>query len=151
MDPPKEGEVRVRMISAGICATDAHFVWGEDTDLTLPLNSNPIVLGHEGAGIVESVGENVESVTVGDHVLALFMPNCEKCHLCIDNPKTNMCLSDNFITTLYHKDGDSRMHFEGKPLLSLCGISSFAEYTVIRETQIVKVCPQIGVNFSKSY
>ena len=140
MDPPREGEVRVRMISAGICATDGHFVWGEDTDLTLPLNDHPLVLGHEGAGVVESVGEGVTGVTVGDHVLSLFMPNCERCSLCVDNPKTNMCLSDNFITTLYHKDGNARMHCKGNPLLSLCGISSFSEYTVIRETQLVKVC-----------
>jgi Zn-dependent alcohol dehydrogenase len=50
-----------------------------------------------------------------------------------------MCLTDNFITTLYHSDGDSRMHIDGEPLLSLCGISSFSEYSVIRETQLAKV------------
>ena len=129
----------MRMISAGLCATDAHFIWGEDTDLTLPLDDHPIVLGHEGTGIVESVGENVTAVGVGDHVLALYMPNCDQCMLCQHNPSTNMCLSDNFITTLYQKDGNSRMHFNGQQLLSFCGISSFSEYTVIRETQLVKV------------
>lgn len=127
------------MLSAGLCATDGHFVWGKDTDMTIPLDDHPIVLGHEGAGVVESVGENVTTVGVGDHVLALYMANCGACQLCVHNPMTNMCLSDNFITTLYQKDGNSRMHFEGRQLLSFCGVSSFSEYSVIRETQLVKV------------
>ncbi len=123
----------------GICATDAHFVWGWNTDLKLDFGGNPVVLGHEGAGIIESVGEGVTSVEVGDHVIPLWMPNCGKCDLC-RNPKTNHCCDGNLFTTLYHKNGETRMKVNRKQaLLSLGGTSTYSEYSVIRESQVAKV------------
>ena len=118
VDPPKTGEVRVRMASAGLCATDAHFVWGWDTDVKLDFEGHPCVLGHEGAGIVESVGPNVSSVAPGDHVIAMWMPECGDCQLC-SNPKTNFCLSGSLYTTLFHANRETRMKVNGKPLLAL--------------------------------
>ena len=119
VDPPKTGEVRVRMVSAGLCASDAHLIWGWKTDLEIDYEGHPCVLGHEGAGVVESVGPNVTSVAPGDHVIVMWMPECGKCQLC-SNPKTNLCLSDNFYTTLFHANRETRMKINGNPLLSLC-------------------------------
>jgi len=135
VDPPKSGEIRVRNVSAGICASDAHFIWNWETDLALDLGGNPIVLGHEGSGVVESVGDGVKGVEIGDSIIHLFMPNCEKCKLCA-NPKTNCCSDGDFNTTLYHSDGETRMKINGKPLLSFGGTSTFSEYSVFRESQI---------------
>ncbi|CAG2174440.1 unnamed protein product, partial [Oppiella nova] len=117
VDPPQEGEVRVRMVSAGLCASDAHFIWGWETDIILDFEGNPIVLGHEGAGVVESVGPGVTSVSVGDHVILLWTPDCGRCALC-SHPKTNLCLSDDFVSVMYHKNKETRLKINGKPLLS---------------------------------
>ena len=119
VDPPKTGEVRVRMVAAGVCASDAHLVWGWDTDVKMDFDGHPVVLGLEGAGIVESVGQGVTSVVPGDHVILMWMPQCEKCQLC-DNPRTNFCLTANLGETLYHDNRETRMKINGKPLLSFC-------------------------------
>lgn len=118
VDPPQEGELRVRMVGAGLCATDAHFVWDQKTDLVPDFGGNPIVLGHEGAGIVESVGPGVTSVEVGDKVLLQSLPQCNQCHLCA-SPQTNACLVGDFFTLLYHKNRTTRMTVNGRPLLAL--------------------------------
>ncbi|CAG2173244.1 unnamed protein product, partial [Oppiella nova] len=140
VDPPKKGEVRVRMVAAGVCATDAHFVWGWPTDLALDFEGLPVVLGHEGAGVVESVGAGVTAVSAGDKVVLMWMPECGVCDLC-RNPKTNFCSVGNFYTTLYHDNRETRMKVNGKPLLSLAGTSTFSEYAVVRQSQVAKVNP----------
>jgi len=149
VDPPKAGEIRVRNVSAGICASDAHFVWNMDTDLKLDFGGNPVVLGHEGSAVVESVGDGVKGVEIGDSIIPLFMPNCGKCELC-DNPKTNLCCDANFETTLYHSDGETRLKINGKPLLTLAGTSTYSEYSVLRESQICKVI-QLTFNFQNIF
>jgi S-(hydroxymethyl)glutathione dehydrogenase/alcohol dehydrogenase len=106
------------MVAAGVCATDAHFVWGWPTDLALDFEGLPVVLGHEGAGVVESVGAGVTAVSAGDKVVLMWMPECGVCDLC-RNPKTNFCSVGNFYTTLYHDNRETRMKVNGKPLLSL--------------------------------
>ena len=138
VDPPKEGEIRVKNVAAGICASDAHFVWNQETDLKLDFKGNPVVLGHEGSAVVESIGKGVTGVSVGDPVIPLFIPNCQKCELC-RNPRTNQCLDANFDTTLYHSNGETRLKINGKPLLTLCGTSTYSEYSVLRASQICKV------------
>ncbi|CAG2100505.1 unnamed protein product [Medioppia subpectinata] len=143
--PPKKGEVRVRMVSAGLCATDAHFVWGWKTDLALDFEGKPVVLGHEGAGVVESVGAGVTSVGVGDKVMAMWMPECGECALC-KNPATNFCSAGNFYTTLYHDNHETRMEVKGQPILSLAGTSTFAEYSVMRDSQVAKLNPLADLN-----
>ncbi|CAG2102451.1 unnamed protein product, partial [Medioppia subpectinata] len=140
VDPPQEGEVRVRMVSAGLCASDGHFVWGWDTDIILDLEGNPLVMGHEGAGVVESVGPGVTSVAPGDHVIPMWMPECEKCDLC-SHPKTNLCLSGDIVSSMYQKNKETRMKINGKPLLSMTGTGTFSEYNVLRETQVAKINP----------
>ena len=83
--PPKAGEVRIKVIASGVCHTDAFTLSGED-----PEGVFPAILGHEGGGIVESIGEGVTSVAVGDHVIPLYTPECRECKFCLSG-KTNLC------------------------------------------------------------
>jgi S-(hydroxymethyl)glutathione dehydrogenase / alcohol dehydrogenase len=87
LDEPKAGEVLVRLVACGVCHTDLYTASGAD-----PSGYAPTVLGHEGAGVVERVGEGVSSLTPGDHVVTLFSPQCRKCIHCL-SPKTNLCLA----------------------------------------------------------
>ena len=82
---PKAGEVLVRIVATGVCHTDAYTLSGDD-----PEGIFPTVLGHEGAGIVEAIGAGVTSVTVGDHVIPLYTPECGACKFC-KSGKTNLC------------------------------------------------------------
>jgi S-(hydroxymethyl)glutathione dehydrogenase/alcohol dehydrogenase len=86
VDPPKSGEIRLKIIGSGICRSDLHIL---DTNISNDFVF-PLIMGHEGSGIVESVGPNVTTVSVGDHVIPLWIPNCQKCRLCRSN-KTNLC------------------------------------------------------------
>src|ERR1700724_3127092 len=84
---PRAGEVLVRLAACGVCHTDMYTASGAD-----PSGYAPSVLGHEGAGVVEAVGEAVSSLSVGDHVVTLFSPQCRQCAHCLD-PRTNLCLA----------------------------------------------------------
>jgi S-(hydroxymethyl)glutathione dehydrogenase/alcohol dehydrogenase len=86
VDPPKTNEVRVKVIGSGICRSDLHVI---ETNISDDLMF-PLILGHEGSGIVESVGQNVTTVSVGDHVILLWLPNCQTCNLCRSD-KSNYC------------------------------------------------------------
>ena len=86
VDPPKSGEIRVKVIGSGICRSDLHIL---DTNIANDFTF-PLIMGHEAAGIVESVGPGVDQFRVGDHVIPLWIPNCQQCDLC-DNPRTNLC------------------------------------------------------------
>ena len=84
---PRAGEVLVRLEACGVCHTDLFTASGAD-----PSGYSPAVLGHEGAGVVEAVGEGVRDLAVGDHVVTLFSPQCRECVHCLD-PRTNLCLA----------------------------------------------------------
>ena len=86
VDPPRAGEVRVKIVACALCHTDAYTLSGKD-----PEGKFPSILGHEGGGIVESVGENVTEYAVGDHVIPLYTPECKTCAFCV-SPKTNLCV-----------------------------------------------------------
>lgn len=132
--PPKAHEVRIRIIATAICHTDAYTLGGHD-----PEGVFPCILGHEGAGIVESVGEGVTSVQPGDHVVPLYIPQCKDCKFC-NSPKTNLCSK---IRLTQGKglmpDGTSRFTCKGKELFHFMGCSTFSEYTVVAEISIAKV------------
>jgi S-(hydroxymethyl)glutathione dehydrogenase/alcohol dehydrogenase len=85
VQPPRKGEVRVKIIATGVCHTDAYTLSGAD-----PEGIFPCILGHEGGAIVESIGEGVTSVQPGDHVIPLYIPECRTCKFCTSN-KTNLC------------------------------------------------------------
>src|SRR4051795_9378560 len=87
LEEPRVGEVLVRLVACGVCHTDLYTASGAD-----PSGYAPTVLGHEGAGVVEKVGDGVTLVEPGDHVVTLFSPQCGKCVHCL-SPKTNLCLA----------------------------------------------------------
>ncbi|MDM5137606.1 S-(hydroxymethyl)glutathione dehydrogenase/class III alcohol dehydrogenase [Aeromonas salmonicida] len=134
--PPQAGEVRVRIVATGVCHTDAFTLSGED-----PEGVFPCILGHEGGGIVESIGEGVTSVKVGDHVIPLYTPECGECKFC-KSGKTNLCQK---IRTTQGKglmpDGTTRFSKDGQPIYHYMGTSTFSEYTVLPEISIAKVDP----------
>lgn len=134
--PPKAGEVRIKVIASGVCHTDAFTLSGED-----PEGIFPSILGHEGGGIVESVGEGVTSVSVGDHVIPLYTPECGECKFC-KSGKTNLCGK---IRETQGKglmpDGTTRFSKDGEPIYHYMGTSTFSEYTVLPEISLAKVNP----------
>ena len=134
--PPQAGEVRVRIVASGVCHTDAFTLSGED-----PEGIFPCILGHEGGGIVESVGEGVTSVAVGDHVIPLYTPECGECKFC-KSGKTNLCQK---IRATQGKglmpDGTTRFSKDGQPIYHYMGTSTFSEYTVLPEISLAKVNP----------
>jgi len=132
--PPKAGEVRVRIVATGVCHTDAFTLSGSD-----PEGIFPTVLGHEGGGIVEAIGEGVTSLQVGDHVIPLYTAECRQCKFCLSG-KTNLCQA---VRATQGKglmpDGTSRFSYEGKPLFHYMGCSTFSEYTVLPEISLAKI------------
>lgn len=134
MDAPKEGEVRVKMLWSGVCHTDAYTLSGAD-----PEGLFPCVLGHEGAGVVESLGSGVKTLQVGDLVIPLFTPDCGQCKLC-KSGKTNLCSSVRETQGRgVMPDGSSRLHCQGKDLYHYMGCSTFSQYTVHPEVSLAKI------------
>ncbi|KAL0637963.1 formate dehydrogenase (NAD+) [Maublancomyces gigas] len=135
--PPRAHEVRVKIYYTGVCHTDAYTLSGKD-----PEGAFPIVLGHEGAGIVESVGEGVDNVKVGDHVVALYTPECKECKFC-KSGKTNLCGK---IRATQGRgvmpDGTSRFRCKGEDLLHFMGTSTFSQYTVLADISVVAITPE---------
>ncbi len=131
---PKAGEVLVRIVATGVCHTDAFTLSGED-----PEGVFPSILGHEGGGIVEMVGEGVTSVAVGDHVIPLYTAECGECKFC-KSGKTNLCSA---VRETQGKglmpDGTSRFSINGQPIYHYMGCSTFSEYTVLPEISLAKV------------
>ena len=133
---PRAGEVLVRLEACGVCHTDMYTASGAD-----PSGYAPAVLGHEGAGVVEKVGEGVASVKPGDHVVTLFSPQCRECVHCVD-PRTNLCMAIRAEQNLGHlPDGSVRLSRAGEDVRHFMGCSTFAEYTVMPEIALAKVSP----------
>ncbi|HCA75831.1 S-(hydroxymethyl)glutathione dehydrogenase/class III alcohol dehydrogenase [Alteromonas sp. ZYF713] len=134
--PPKAGEVRIKIVATGVCHTDAFTLSGDD-----PEGVFPSILGHEGGGIVESVGEGVTSLKVGDHVIPLYTAECGKCKFCTSG-KTNLCSA---VRETQGKglmpDGTTRFTCNGKEIFHYMGCSTFSEYTVLPEISLAKVNP----------
>jgi S-(hydroxymethyl)glutathione dehydrogenase/alcohol dehydrogenase len=133
---PKAGEALVRLEACGVCHTDMYTASGAD-----PSGYAPTVLGHEGCGIVERVGDGVASVTAGDRVVTLFSPQCRECEHC-KSPRTNLCLAIREQQNKgYLPDGTTRLMRDGEPIRHFMGTSTFAEYTVMPEIALAKVSP----------
>lgn len=131
--PPKAGEVLVKMAATGICHSDWHVVAGKGD---FPA---PIILGHEGAGIVEAVGAGVTRAKPGDHVTLSFRASCGECFYC-QNDQASICENDfDHVVAGLLGDGSSRISWGGEPVYILAGLGTFAEYIVCREVSVVPV------------
>jgi S-(hydroxymethyl)glutathione dehydrogenase/alcohol dehydrogenase len=134
--PPGAKEVLVRIQHTGVCHTDAFTLSGDD-----PEGVFPAVLGHEGGGIVEAVGEGVTTVAPGDHVIPLYTAECGECEYCRSG-KTNLCQA---VRATQGKglmpDGTTRFSYQGKPIYHYMGTSTFSEYTVVSEISLAKINP----------
>ncbi|XP_036006766.1 alcohol dehydrogenase 1 isoform X2 [Fundulus heteroclitus] len=131
--PPQEKEIRIKIVATGVCQSDLYF-------LLKCMNKAmfPAVLGHEAAGIVESVGPGVTEYQPGDKVIPLFMPQCRECRFC-KSPKTNVCVNG-IVARFDEKEFEaSRISCKGRKLLQLAGTSTFSEYTVVKEIAVAKI------------
>jgi S-(hydroxymethyl)glutathione dehydrogenase / alcohol dehydrogenase len=129
--------VLVRLAACGVCHTDLYTASGAD-----PSGYAPTVLGHEGAGVVEEVGEGVTSVGPGDHVVTLFSPQCRECIHCLSD-KTNICLAIRDQQNQgFLPDGSTRLNRDGERIRHFMGTSTFAEATVMPEVALAKVDPE---------
>ena len=141
LDGPGPGEVLVRLAACGVCHTDMYTASGAD-----PSGYAPTVLGHEGAGVVETVGEGVTSLAQGDHVVTLFSPQCRECVHCLSD-KTNICLAIREEQNKGHlPDGSTRLRRDGEPIRHFMGTSTFAEATVMPEIALAKVNPAAALD-----
>jgi S-(hydroxymethyl)glutathione dehydrogenase / alcohol dehydrogenase len=137
LDEPRAGEVLVRLEACGVCHTDMYTASGAD-----PSGYAPAVLGHEGCGIVEKLGEGVSLVKEGDRVVTLFSPQCGECVHC-QSPKTNLCIAIREEQNKGHlPDGSTRFSRDGEPIRHFMGTSTYSEYTVMPEIALAKVDPE---------
>src|SRR6202000_1250267 len=131
---PKAGEVLVRIVATGVCHNDAFTLSGAD-----PEGEFPVILGHEGGGVVEEVGPGVTTLKAGDHVTPLYTPECGECKFCLSG-KTNLCQK---IRATQGKglmpDGTSRFSLGGKPIHHYMGCSTFSNFTVLPEIAVAKI------------
>ncbi|PWN46751.1 putative glutathione-dependent formaldehyde dehydrogenase [Violaceomyces palustris] len=132
--PPRKGEVRVQVLYSGLCHTDVYTLSGSD-----PEGAFPAILGHEGAGIVESVGEGVDHVKAGDHVILLYTAECRECKFC-KSGKTNLCQAVRATQGQgLMPDKTKRFTCKGQELFHFMGCSTFSEYTVVSQFSLVAI------------
>ena len=139
LDPPKAGEVLIRYTAAGLCHSDEHLRHGDIVPRF------PIVGGHEGAGIIEEVGEGVTRLQPGDHVICSFLPVCGHCRWC-STSRSNLCdLGANLLVGC-QADGTFRFHGGGEDFGGMCMLGTFSELGTISEYSVVKVDPDLPLD-----
>jgi NDMA-dependent alcohol dehydrogenase len=151
VDPPSRGEVIVKMAYAGMCHSDEHLRNGDLERTAAELQAfgvdsiYPMVGGHEGAGVVTDIGPDVDSLAVGDHVAASFVPACGRCHWCASG-RQHLC--DSGATTLAGPmvgDGTWRHHFNGQKLNRMGQLGTFAESVIAHERSFIKIDPSVSL------
>jgi len=135
LDGPRRGELQIKMVASGLCHSDDHFQTGDNE-----LNHYPMVLGHEGAGIVEAIGPDTDGWSVGDHVVFSFIPSCGHCRWCASG-KSNLCdLGAHLLYGARFNDLESfRLSLDGQPVGQLCGLGTFSERSVVSVDSAVKL------------
>jgi S-(hydroxymethyl)glutathione dehydrogenase/alcohol dehydrogenase len=150
LDDPRPGEVLVRIAAAGICHTDDHFATGdtvpspEMVELMRAAGMEvpewyPLIGGHEGAGVVEQVGEGVTTVAVGDHVATSWIPACGRCRWCVRGQSYLCDEGANLFSKTMITDGTARRHIGDEPLAATTQLGTFSEYIVAAESSLVKI------------
>jgi NDMA-dependent alcohol dehydrogenase len=145
LDPPKEGEVLVKLAASGLCHSDEHMVTGDmvlDPEIAeaFGLHQFPVIGGHEGAGEVIEVGPGVKGLEVGDHVVFGFIPSCGRCPSC-STGKQQLCdLGAFLLGGRQLTDMTSRHHSkDGKDLGTMVALGTFAPYTVVSQDSCIKI------------
>ena len=139
IDAPKRGEVTVKLGACGVCHSDLSAINGT---IALPL---PLVLGHEGAGVVEKVGEGVTDLAPGDHVIFSFIYMCGKCRFCVAG-RPVLCLEQGKALTT-PLEGTTRAHdAKGAPLGIFSGCGAMAEYATVSAENLIKIDPKIPLD-----
>ena len=133
LDPPKAGEVLVRLLASGLCHSDDHFATGD-----IPVSTMPFVGGHEGAGVVEQVGPGVTTLVPGDRIVTSFIAACGHCRWCASGAQ-NLCDNGSKMLEGSQLDGTFRMHLEGRDVAQGGCISTFSEYSVMPAISCIKV------------
>ena len=133
LEPPKAGEVLIKLVASGVCHSDWHVATGTTT------HPMPCITGHEGAGIVQAVGKSVSRIKVGDHVTLSWTPDCGECFYCQRN-QPNLC--ETFTEPIWNGvmlDGTTRASWRGEPIYIYSGLGTFAEYAVVPEQSCVPI------------
>ena len=136
IDTPGPREVLVRTAAAGVCHSDLHFLEGS---LPQPL---PTVLGHEPAGVVESVGSEVRHVSPGDHVIGCLSAFCGACEYCVAG-RPNLCEG---AATMRRADEPPRLAKDGEPIAQFAHLSAFAEGMLVHENALVRIRPDVPLD-----
>jgi S-(hydroxymethyl)glutathione dehydrogenase/alcohol dehydrogenase len=130
---PKPGEVLVKLAASGLCHSDYHVLRGEWPAPT------PLVLGHEGAGVVEEVGEGVTSAATGDHVVLCWTPWCGRCRYCVAGRPVLCDMAKTRASRHVMYDGTTRLTRGGEPVHSYIALGTFGEYAMVAETGVVRI------------
>ncbi len=133
IDPPKAGEVLVRLEASGMCHSDQHLDTGD-----IPIDWAPILGGHEGAGIIQEIGPEVHDLKVGDHVVLQFLPACGKCWFCVKG-QTNLCDMTMNVLSGFAPDGTHRVHAQGVGVGCYSYLGTFSEYVVAHSSSVIKI------------
>ncbi len=139
VDEPKQGEVLVKLVATGLCHSDWHFATG-----AAPVRF-PMVVGHEGAGIVEKVGPGVTELKPGDHVVLCYIPACGKCRWCLSGLAA-LCDRGILLTQGVQLDGTFRLHKDGQDIAQFALVSAFSEYTVCPVDSVIKIDPDLPLD-----
>jgi NDMA-dependent alcohol dehydrogenase len=138
--PPQAGEVLVRMYAGGVCHSDLHVMKG---DQVMPM---PIILGHEGSGVVEEIGAGVASVKPGDHVIPIWRVSCGTCEYCTGGRPALCDVGTQMRVTGLMPDGSTRFHIHGKPVRHFAGVSTFAQFSTMPEAAVLKIPPDFPLD-----
>jgi S-(hydroxymethyl)glutathione dehydrogenase/alcohol dehydrogenase len=142
VDEPRAGEVRVRITASGICGSDLHVLEGTSQHAVMP-----VVMGHEGAGVVEAVGEGVTTHEVGDHVVVALFSGCGRCRYCVEQLEV-LCDSPDRAPRLFgsRPDGSTTVHGGGDDFHPYTGVGALAEYTVVPHEQAIRIDPDVPLD-----
>lgn len=149
LDPPKKGEVLVKLAASGLCHSDEHMVTGDmalPTDIAelMGISQFPVIGGHEGAGVVQEVGEGVIELAVGDHVVFSFIPSCGRCPSCRKGQSQLCDLGAFLLGGRQFTDQTARHHSkDGKDLGTMVALGTFSPYTVVSIDSCVKIDPEV--------
>ncbi|WP_199434497.1 NDMA-dependent alcohol dehydrogenase [Qaidamihabitans albus] len=133
IDPPRSGEVLVKLAASGLCHSDDHIDSGVYVGLDAMLG------GHEGAGVVEEVGPEVTGLAPGDHVVLAFIPSCGRCFSCVSG-RTHLCdLGAHLFGGVALSDGQHRVKARGQGVGTMCLLGTFAPYAVVNQANVIKI------------